>query len=185
MASVFDGTTPSAHRRRRLMSVEDVAAADSLLLEYGITVTAELPVLSDRGSRGNHLPGRLISKRLWKHLLIIIPLLLFMGVPLALQFGSYSSAADAPDAESQGTERLPRVAEGIAGALLLLASQLSILIFLIRSDSTVDFRGRYRVWSWLGILLSASAVGLMTGSLADLPDLAAMVLEPLTGPLNA
>jgi hypothetical protein len=185
MASVFEGTTPSAHRRRRLMSVEDVAAADSLLLEYGITVAAEVPAMSDLGSHGDHLPGRLISKRLWKHLLIIIPLLLFMGTPLALQSGWNGYPAEILAARPEASARMVRIAEGMAGALLLLASQLSILIFLIRSDSTVDFRGRYRVWSWLGILLSVAAGGLMTGSLSDLPDLAAMVLEPVTGPLNA
>lgn len=181
MAGGFSGNSSSMERRRRLMSTEELAQSDLILSEFGVTLSAAVPELPSTTGSGQQMLGRLISRRLWKHTLIIVVLLAVLLVP-ALPLERISALFYGNPERQQATLRL---VEGTAGILLLLSGQLSLLIFAVRSHSAIDFRGRYRAWSWLAVLLLLTAGVLITGISALLTDLVATLLEQIIGPLRA
>ena len=168
-------------RRRRLMSTEELAESDLILREFGVTIPAEGRELKPIAGSSQQMLGRLISRRLWKHTLIIVVVLVALLVP-ALPLESVRRLFSGNGGSPQAFQRL---VDGMAGILLLLSGQLSILIFAVRSDSAIDFRGRYRAWSWLGVLLLLTAGVLITGISPLLTDFIATMLEQIVGPLQA
>jgi hypothetical protein len=74
---------------------------------------------------------------------------------------------------------------GLAGLELFLAAQLCLLICWVRSASAVDFRGGYRTWRWMSILLLFTSLLLVTGTWLTLTDLIAGWLTPVIGLIDA
>lgn len=185
-----------------MLSVEDTVASDALLREFGIEFPPEQPTEVTRPISGDQILTRLISGKLWKHLLLIVPLIGLSLSPLWIS-ASISAAGPAaavatsasPDLLAHAvppaagwprqSESMPRGVSGTAGTLFLLGGQLSLLIFLVRSRSTVDFRGRYRAWNWLGLLQLTAGLLLITGLSSPLIDVLAVVVQQVTGPLAA
>lgn len=139
---------------------------------------AAFPLLSrDRMIR------RLISPRLWKHVLVTCGLI---GFPLALAaFEMFGEARSAPGETDIGDAGSAAQLRGIAGLGLFLSAQLCLLICWVRSASAVDFRGGFRAWRWLAVLLLGASVLMLTGASSAVMDGFAAILQPLLGTLNA
>ncbi len=106
----------------------------------------------------SHLPVRkLISPRLWKHLLLG-----FVGLSVAggLLWGGFVASGDHP--YGPGFDLFFNLSRGRAvsyynAAMLTLAGQLCLLIWWVRSQSRKDFSGNYRVWFWSSTACFAAA----------------------------
>jgi hypothetical protein len=189
MANGLAGSSSSLDRRRRLMSMDEIAASDGLLSEFGVVVGAESAVSCERLGDGDPILSRLISHRLWKHLLIIVPLMALLSWPaFAVVVPDFPAGSRSTISENSfGSSRMVswRTAEGLSGTLVFVAGQLCLVIFQARSRSAVDFRGRYRAWNWLGALLVATGLLLTTDLTGAATSVVAGLLEPVTGPLQA
>jgi hypothetical protein len=75
---------------------------------------------------------------------------------------------------------------GWIGSLLLVAAAFqSFQIYRLRRHKTDDYRGRYRVWAWIPLVLLAMAAGQATGVHRDLIGLTGALLAPKTGSVHA
>lgn len=166
-------------RRRRLLATQDT---QDLLAEFEAlapqTVATPAPTVTVPAA-DRPILQRVISGQLWKHsTLIAIAVLLTASAiwienrpPLALQ----ELVADTD----------LRISHGLAGVLLILAGQISLLIGWIRSHSTVDFSGRYRCWKWLAGCLIVAGLLWITNLQDSLPQLARLIAEPVIGSIGA
>lgn len=113
------------------------------------TESVESPQLAPRLNSCSTLPGRSIVPSNWK----VILALGFCGVVVWAFVVWLSQSAFARDLglgeiASLNGGALPRYFSTIS---LLVTSQLTLLIYWHRSRSRMDFRGRYRVWGWIGL----------------------------------
>ena len=69
--------------------------------------------------------------------------------------------------------------------LLAAAAFQGVQIYCLRRHKTDDYRGRYRVWSWIPVVLLAMAAGQATGIHQDLISLAVASLAPTAGLVSA
>ena len=166
-------------RRRRLLAREghaDAFADEAGGADVAPRENAAFPQLSrDRMMR------RLISPRLWKHVVVACGL---TGIPLTLAavWMCIDSPVTVADEEAAGSVAVLR---GFAGLGLFLSAQLCLLICWVRSASAVDFRGGFRAWRWMAVLLLGASMLMLTGASSAVTDGIAAVLQPLLGTLDA
>lgn len=165
MAAQFAGSRFLDDRRRRRLAGEGEesapTAASRSKSNADNTGTATTRNHRSRRKLSKRLPlRRLISPRIWKHCLIAV---VMIGVAAGILWAGWEvesiretcgpAVADLVDL-SRG-----RLLSGFGGLLLLLSSQLSLLIWWVRSRSHTDFSGRYRCWAWaagIGFVFSCS-----------------------------
>jgi hypothetical protein len=82
-------------------------------------------------------------------------------------------------------ERPGNLAAWLCSLLLAAAAFQAVQIYRLRRHKTDDYRGRYRVWVWVPLLLFAMAAGQATDVHQDLVHLAAALLSPKAGPEHA
>jgi hypothetical protein len=70
------------------------------------------------------------------------------------------------------------LAAWICSLMLVAAAFQGVQIYRIRRHKTDDYRGRYRVWVWIPLLLLAMAAGQATGVHRDLVVLAVAAVTP-------
>ena len=181
MTSVFATAGQTTDRRRRLMAHEGAIQDTELLREFGISVDAATPTDTPVDRIGERLIGRLISRRLWKHVSIVVLLLCMTGGIAAWTATAEPGAGLTQQLHTTAQESMP----GVAALLLLLAGQLAVLTGWLRSHSSVDFHGRYRAWYWLGWYLFMLTALLVMRAPNMLMALLAAVVQPAAGNLNA
>ena len=179
----FSGSSTSADRRRRLMAAEiDPASefaedsAPPLTHQSGPTSHA-FPMLTC-----DQLIRRVISPRLWKHITVAVVLTL---TPIIYATVMWRSSGEVQSADSALFVSRMNGLRGLSGLKLFAAAEFCLLIAWVRSASPVDFRGRFRWWRWLSLLLFAVSVAFLTDSAAWITDLLAQSLEPLFGRIEA
>lgn len=175
MGSGFAGSQDLGHRRRRRLSQDD---HDQPLLEEFFPGT-DAEVASEQ-TFAEHYPAnadllrRFVSPRLWKQICVLV------CVFVAIAAGAWWDTTRSAQSGDRG-----RLVVGITALMLLLSGQLAFMTGWIRSHSTIDFRGRYRWWKWLGFGAVASGVLMITGLDHVLPGLMVSLVEPVTGPIKA
>ncbi len=166
-------------RRRRLLVSRDTS---DLLEEFQALAPQKSATAVERinvSAVGQQILHRMVSGQLWKHCLLITAVLL-------LTFTAVWSEIHQPKAlQTMVVSDHPRISQGLAGAFLVMAGQLSLLIGWIRSCSSVDFSGRYRCWKWLSGCLVMIGGLWVTNTQDSLPQLAAMFVQPLIGAVDA
>jgi len=173
----------AADRRRRRLVVDmepdlSLTDKDSQVTENNdLRTNAAFPMLSR-----DQLIRRIVSPRLWKHLTVAI-VLTFLPVIFAVVTWSSSMLPVSTETATM-TSRLDAL-RGLSGLKLFAAAQFCLVIGWVRSASAVDFRGRYRWWRWMAIILFAASFILLTGSAEFFVNLAAKALQPLFGRIDA
>lgn len=81
-------------------------------------------------------------------------------------------------------QRPGSLAAWISSLLLCAAAFQGFQIYRLRRHKTDDYRGRYRVWTWLPLVLVAMAAGQATGFHHDLIRLFNAWLAPQTGSIH-
>ena len=180
----FAGVGGQLDRRRRLLAsdrqtdTDDAAAVDRDFLSVS-GASAAFPMLSrDRMIR------RLISPRLWKHVVVACGLI---ALPLALAAVRLSSDTSAVVEARKAVDFADtvKILRGLAGLELFLSAQGCLLICWVRSASAVDFRGGFRAWRWMAVLLLGASVLMLTGVSSAVTNGIAALLQPLLGTLDA
>ncbi len=178
MENRFAGAADLGGRRRRRLSQEDEQAFPDAA-GSSRTKSVKLNDLSQIASRIDvKLLRRAISPRLWKHVAVLVALL----VGMAVFAWSVNSNNTAPAALTMDVERIAAV---LSGTFLLFAAQLSLLIGWIRAGSDIDYKGRYRWWKWLAVGQAVVAVLLLSDATSSLPTIVSALLEPLMGTITA
>ena len=180
MENRFAGAQDLGDRRRRRMSTAD--HDEELYAEFfpdqPVTGPPVSPLLSVDDDSAKLLQ-RFIPAQLWKHLTALAVSLLVVGAAIWWQH-TRESATDAATLPA-----LPLVIPGLTGLLLIFAGQLSLLTGWVRSQSTLDFRGQYRWWKWLGGGAVLIGCVIVTGVSHHIPELLTRAIEPFTGPIRA
>jgi len=73
----------------------------------------------------------------------------------------------------------------VCSLLLVAAAYQGVQIYRLRRHKTDDYRGRYRVWAWIPLVLLAMAAGEATGVHRDAIRLAGALFAPQSGSLHA
>ena len=134
-------------RRRRLASEADRQKHATAAISNGTRQRTP--------SRDDAMPAvlrlsRLISRRVWKHSLIALPLLLIVGgLILAAHHEVTQRLLSAHPAGQAVLAIAPRAGLFLSVTLLMLAGQLSLLTGWVRSANAKDFGGRYSIWRWV------------------------------------
>lgn len=178
MENRFAGAQNPGDRRRRWLSQDEDTSLD-VALDFPATITesedAVDPPVSDS------LLQRAISPRIWKIAFCIVASTLISTALIWSQqdaFRTFSASDSEPTIPSDIIARY-------SGLLLLAAAAYAVLIGWIRSESEVDFKGRYRCWRWMAVFLMAVG-SVQTLSLAPLiPEVLHRLLAPMTGPIQA
>lgn len=172
MANGFAGTNQSADRRRRRLS-HDLNGED----EFPLSLDAE----SDQGLIASsvwtsefdtQLLRKVVSPELWKH---------FTAIAILVSLTAYAVYQMNTVAQIKFMLSVSR----IAACFLLLAGQLALLIGWIRAESDFDYKGRYRWWTSLSIVLLISAGLRLTDSSAWAANGVIALVQLATGPLYA
>ena len=168
--------------RRRRRIVQD---ADELLAEFEQLAPDRRPArepvatTAPADQSDHRILTKLISGRIWKlNGLLLVVVLAACGAVWA-EFRHHHVLKIAGEA---GT---PRISSGLAGIFVLLTGQLALLIGWIRSESAVDFNGRYRWWKWLAAILVTVGVVWIANIQHTLPLLAQAIAEPVLGSISA
>ncbi|MEZ6125536.1 MAG: hypothetical protein R3C49_20505 [Planctomycetaceae bacterium] len=179
MENHFAGAQDLHNRRRRWLSTcESDPDSDELAELISNPSRSTLP-FSRQYPHSSQLLRRLISPRLWKHVCLLTVL-------TAAVTGVIYWQQNPQQGDAGSTQRLSlAVGVGLTGLMQLAAGQLSFLVGWIRSRSEVDFRGRYRSWKWLAVLLMLSGILSLTGLNHQASAGALKAVETMTGPLQA
>ncbi len=78
-------------------------------------------------------------------------------------------------------ERPGNMAAWLCSLLLAAAAFQGVQIYRLRRHKTDDYRGRYRVWAWIPLILFAMAAGQATDVHQDLVHLAVALVSPKGG----
>lgn len=150
----------------------------------------------------DRLMRRLLSNRLWKHVLLCLT---FCGAPallcLVLLLTTHDQHSTSQHTTSQHTNghhtngqhttslQTPWLPPGplwaLTGLELFTSAQLCLLIATVRSASCIDFHGSYRSWRWLSGFLCGLALLTLSHSASATTGTLAWILFPLTGPLQS
>lgn len=178
MGNRFAGAADLAERRRRRLAGAD---EESVLVDAAPTFApvGEVPDQSAAETSELSVVRRAISPRLWKHLVVlglsaVTAAFLFWFQDLRTTNGLREESAE-----------LSSVTRGLAGIFLLLSAELALLIGWIRAQSQVDYQGRYRWWKFFALGVGGFAGLLLTGTIGGVPELASVILRPLTGEIVA
>jgi len=166
----------SADRRRRRLSSE--LHDEELFQEFfPDTVRASVAESVSPPLQGSEteLVRRVISPTLWKHMVVLTGGALMIAVVLWQECRIGSGVPEFGQ----------HLSLGITGLLLLLSGQLALVTGWLRTDSEIDFQGRYRWWKWLAGGFFAAALIVATHSQSQVSSLVAGMLEPLTGSIRA
>ena len=174
--------TSDQDRRRRMLATSPDSLEETVVVPEVISKaeSSSNPVflLLSR----DQIIRRLISPRVWKTGFLAC---LLCGIPLSLVFMVLSGSKPPSDLSSVEGARLVSILRGISGLELFLAGQLCLLICWVRSASAVDFRGGYRAWRWISILLFGASFFLLTGAAPIVTTMIAEMLKPLLGSIEA
>lgn len=171
-----------AQRRRRRLAQEESQPAIEPLLTADSRAPRE-PLSTTVPSIDRQLLRRCLSPRLWKHVLAAIVLSAVSIGCLALIH--YADVQQTSTQTSVGPETALRVADGLAGLMMLAAGQLALLIGWMRSRSEIDFRGRYRWWRWFALGITTWACLQITSTTEFVPSLLVQLVGTVTGPIQA
>ena len=166
-------------RRRRLATGDDA----ELLAEYGHLTAKpceDSGGLAELSTPEQRILTRLIPWRIWKHALLIAIISLSAAFALWAETRQLGLDVESP----RGITTL-RLTPGMVGVFLLLAGQLSLFVGWIRSESTVDFDGRYRWWKWLAALLLTTGLLWIANAQHSLPAIAQSLARPIIGDVTA
>ncbi len=179
----FSGSSASADRRRRLM-VAEIDATSELAEESVPSVTHQSGQTSDAFPMltRDRLIRRVISPRLWKHVTVAVVLTL---TPIIYAIVTWRSSGEIQSADSGLFVSRMNGLRGLSALKLFAAGQFCLLIAWVRSASPVDFRGRFRWWRWLALILFAVSATTLTGSSEWFINLLAQCLEPVFGRIDA
>ena len=130
----------------------------------------------------DRLIRRIISPRLWKHVVVAIMLTV---TPLIFAIVTWSSHQSLELSASATFKSQLDVLRGLSGLELFAAAQFCLVIGWVRSASAVDFHGRYRLWRWMAIGLFAASFMLLTGSTEFFVTVAARALQQVFGRIEA
>lgn len=177
MENHFAGAKDHSDRRRRWLSQEDrpetplPAEPSEPALSSGPTNDPRVTVSSTR---------RVVSKRLWMVAISVCCLTLISAAVIWLQDSRRLHFGEGPM-----TQLPDDLTARFSGLLLLGGGLYALFIGWIRSESEVDFKGRYRCWRWLALYLGliGSFQILAIGHL--LPELFSRMLAPVTGAIHA
>ncbi|MEZ6130912.1 MAG: hypothetical protein R3C59_19755 [Planctomycetaceae bacterium] len=167
----------SADRRRRRMSTDlhDEELFQEFFPEAALPMrTVPQPLL--RQDSDATLLRRVISPSLWKHGLLLTFGAILVGVVLWWEHR---------ESRAVGDLRHQQLAAGLAGLLLMVSGQLALVTGWLRTDSEIDFQGRYRWWTWLSLGFFAAAVTVATHSQSEISNLVAALLEPVMGSIRS
>lgn len=182
-------TRQAIDRRRRLMSAEELAESDLLLGEFGVVLSPVCDVPVPNVEQGDLLIRRLISARLWKHVLLIVALTALLGgvglASITADSSSLIGLESGPTESGPATRGQPPAAVGTAGILLCLAGQLCFVIGWRRSQSPLDFHGGYHAWKWMSGILVTAGVLTITDAGPEAAGVLQLLVEALTGPISA
>lgn len=172
-------------RRRRMLAVE----------QHGTDYSAEMPDEAVQGealSRDafhllsrDQMIRRVISPRLWKHIVVVAFL---TALPLGLMVQTFfrtTTVAAAMDASNWHGPAAVNVFESLAGMELFIAGQLCLLICWVRSGSAVDYRGHYRTWRWLAGFLFTAAFLILSHGVELISSLLAQLMTPVLGSIES
>lgn len=175
MGNQFTGIQDSGNRRRRRLSQDEQPDAfDNGLMGKVPSGLSSSQTWQQEFPQSADLLQRFVSRRLWKQLVFLfIMMMVVAGAVLWTRAARPSSAADF------------RLVHGLTGLLFLLAGQLALAVGWVRSQSSIDFRGRYRWWKWLGLSSIIYGVAIITNLHIFIPDVMAFAVEPFTGPVSA
>ena len=166
-------------RRRRLANSEDnsFTAVEQVARQFSSGENGRSQSGSPKALVQLGILRRFVSPYLWKHSLFLALLMIGLGGLL------WEHSRETPT--RLGIHRNADLPSSVAGLLLLLAGQLAVITGWIRSQSGIDFRGRYRWWKWLAGATIALGIGLITNTVSTVPDALALILEPLIGTITA
>ena len=176
MALNAERSSHGSDRRRRLIAVEEDLHSSELLAEYGIV---SLPIASRTApihQSGDRIVRRLVSQKLWKHILLICGATVVAALAVATTYFRQQLPPAFP---------VEQITRAVAGIELLIAGQFSILIGWLRCRSQVDYRGRYRSWRWFGAVLMIAGCVTLADLQPTLSTLLTDLVEPLTGNISA
>ena len=177
MENRFAGAKDHSDRRRRWLSQEE--GLEASLLE-------DLPEAD--AIEGQHEPSRVtesltrrvISRRLWLVALSVLSITAVSAAVIWLKDGSRRHFGTGPLAQ------LPEdLMDRFSGLLLLAGGVYALFIGWIRSESEVDFKGRYRSWRWLAVYLGLIGCFQILAIGPLVPELLSRLLFPLTGTIQA
>ena len=159
MTARFAGSRSLDERRRRRLAT-DSENPESSKDSSAAPTTIEMP----RASAPSHFPVRkAISRRLWKIWGIgMIGLASAAGILAAGQFAATQSELLGPGFVRLFSFPESRAATFFCATQLMLAGQLALLIWWVRSRSLNDFKGRYRVWTWGAMTAFLGAFAIVT-----------------------
>ncbi|MCR9198639.1 MAG: hypothetical protein NXI04_08355 [Planctomycetaceae bacterium] len=177
MENRFAGAKDHSDRRRRWLSQEE--RLETAFAEH-LPETGGSPGQDVESRLHESLTRRVISRRLWLVALSVVTLTALSAAVIWLKDSSR---------QHFGVGSLAQLPEDLmdrySGLLLLAGGLYALFIGWIRSESEVDFKGRYRSWRWLALYLGliGSFQILAIGPL--LPELLSRLLFPLTGTIQA
>jgi hypothetical protein len=164
MTAQFAGSRNLGDRRRRRLAQQ--AGGDSPRASAGrinrerraastLAATEPLPELPLQLPRDTIIP-----RSPWR-----LAGIAFLGICLWLTVLILGLMKDVPDAQVRELVQLQGgpLLRFFSTVALLLASQLSFLIYYYRSRSRKDFMGRYRIWVWAGTFWGLACLFLATG----------------------
>lgn len=178
MGNGFAGAQDAGDRRRRRLSQDD--HDPQLFGEFfpdDLSHDSVGVAFAEAFPNSARLLRRFVSPRLWKHVCVLT--VVFVAVVAIVCWDRSSLAGPAAN------DYHASLITGITGLLLLFAGQLAFAIGWIRSQSTLDFRGRYRWWKWLAVSSVGAGLAMLTGTHRLIPDAIASLVEPITGPIQA
>lgn len=175
MANGIAGVAQSADRRRRRLSHE-LAEEESHLTPVAEPDFQDVPSSASgmlwKSEFDTQLLRKVVSSSLWKHVTAILVLMVVCGSCVYLLMTSISA-------------QLQHSIGRLASLMLLVGGQLAMLIGWIRSESQLDFQGRYRWWKLLALALLGAAVLRLTDSSGWVSDQIISLIEMMTGPLDS
>lgn len=168
MSIRFAGSRSLDERRRRRLASEN----EELPLQNTIPVGAVAllgPSRAEREARRGLSKGvpfrKFISPKLWKHWAIAVAGTMLASLVLFLGFHEEAIArVGGPNLGELISLSTGRLATCFNSMTLLLAGQVSIVIFWARARSQEDFGGRFRIWAWTFTAWFAAAAVVATGA---------------------
>jgi len=165
MAQFAGSRSLDERRRRRLATESDEGLAEAAPAPMSRRAST---VKSPSKSRGpGHFPLRkIISSRLWKHLVVgLCGLLLAGGLTVAGWAAHVHPARLGPGFVWLFDLPAARIVRWYLSTVIFLSSQLALLIWWLRSQSLQDFKGRYRGWVGCAVMGLIAAFAVQTNAL--------------------